>query len=131
MSILDSFYKVQLGTNIPYLNISNYGLTFNKAVLEIMGRPEFVDVFLDEKGKRLAIVSSSSSSSIPFCHSKTNCANARINNKEFARKLFSVMHWQYKNVSYKVQGVWISEESVLVFNMEKATRNIASSKLNS
>ncbi|MCR5091565.1 MAG: hypothetical protein K6B51_02565 [Bacilli bacterium] len=128
MDLLDGFTQVALGNNSPSVSISNYGLTFNKVVLDTMAKPSYVDLFLDEKGKRLAIRGTETSTSVPFCVSKSNGVNARINNKEFARKLFGLMGWEYRNVSYRVPGEWHSNEGVFIFDLNAATVNSSSVK---
>ena len=128
MSVLDAFKKISLNSSASAVSISNYGLTFNKAVLERMGSPKFVDLFLDEGGKRLAIKQANSETGIPFSTSNERRVNARINNKEFARKLFELMGWEYRNVSYKVLGEWLDDEQIFVFNFMQATENVSTSK---
>lgn len=128
MNVLDAFKKVSLNSSASAVSISNYGLTFNKAVLERMGSPKFVDLFLDESGKRLAIKQSDSETGIPFSTSNERKVNARINNKEFARKLFELMGWEYRNVSYKVLGEWFDDEKIFVFDLNQATENVSTSK---
>lgn len=123
MSLLDGFNQVPLGSNSPAVSISNYGLTFNKSVLDTMSKPDYVDLFLNESSKCIAIRGTNSTTSVPFCVSKSNGVNARVNNKEFARKLFKLMEWEYRNVSYRVPGEWHSEEGVFIFNMNEAVEN--------
>lgn len=128
MNFLDAFQKVNLNSNVPAVSISNYGLTFNKAVLERMDSPKHVDLFIDKNGKRLAIKQSDSPSGIPFSTSNSKKVNARINNKEFARRLFELMGWEYKSISYKVSGEWHEEEQIFVFDLNHATENAPANK---
>lgn len=120
MNILDSFTKVNLSNNSPAVTISSYGLTFNKTVVDTMASPDYVILFLDEENKRLAIQCSDNSQDIPFCINKSNRVNARINNKDFARKLFRIMEWFMDGRSYRVPGTWYPEQKVYVFDIKDA-----------
>lgn len=128
MNILDSFKKINLNSNGPSVSISSYGLTFNKTVVETMSLPDYVILLLDEDSKRIAIQASVNSEDIPFCINKSNRVNARINNKEFARKLFKLMDWELSDGSYRVAGTWYSEEKVYIFNLKEAELNITPNK---
>ena len=128
MNILDNFKKVNLNSNGPSVSISSYGLTFNKTVVDTMSLPNYVVLLLDEENKRLAIQSSENSEDIPFCINKSNRVNARINNKEFARKLFKMMDWDISNGSYRVPGTWYPNEKVYIFDIKDAELNIISNK---
>lgn len=125
MSLLDSFKKVNLPGSAQSVSISSYGLTFNKSAVETLGLPAYVELFLDEEGKRLALVASQSSENIPFCINKSNKINARINNKEFARKLYALMGWDLSNDTFRCYGVWHQEEKVLIFNLSECEKIVA------
>jgi len=128
MGILQGFEKISLNSNAPAVSISNYGLTFNKAIVDTMHGPDFIDLLLDESGKRIAIKVSHEQTSIPFCINKSNLINARINNKELSRRLFSIMGWEYRPTSYKVIGEWHSNEQVFIFDLNSAIENLSMSK---
>jgi len=123
MELLQGFQKVNLNNNSPAVSVSNYGLTFNKAVVDTMRGPDYIDLLLDEQGKRIAIKPSNEETSIPFCINKSNIVNARINNKDFSRRLFNLMGWEYCPTSYKVLGEWYSEEQVFIFDLKSAVEN--------
>lgn len=123
MALLDMFKKVDLSNSAPTVSISQYGLTFNKSSVEILDSPKRVDLFLDSNGKRLAVIATDSSTGIPFCSDQLTRTNPRINNKEFARQLYSLMGWEEKNVSYRVVGVWHDDEKIFIFNLADAVKN--------
>ena len=89
-----------------------------------MSLPNYVVLLLDEDSKRIAIQASENREDIPFCVNKSNRVNARINNKDFARKLFKLMNWELSDGSYRVAGTWYSEEKVFIFNLKEAELNI-------
>ena len=128
MGILDSFKKVNLNNAGPLMTISPYGLTFNKTVVETMSFPNFVILFFDEGEKRIAIQTSQDKSDIPFCANKSNKINARINNKEFARKIYKMMNWNFSDGSYRVPGIWYSDENVFIFDIKEAEMNASNDK---
>lgn len=128
MNILDSFKKINLNNSGPSVSISSYGLTFNKSVVETMSLPNYVVLLLDEESKRIAIQASNNSEDIPFCINKSNRVNARINNKEFARKLFKLMDWELSDGSYRVPGTWYPDEKVYIFDIKEAELNVAPNK---
>lgn len=121
MALLDEFKKVELNNNAPSVSISQYGLTFNKTSVELLGSPKYVNLYLDAPKKRLAIVASESAA-IPFCLNNDGKCNPRINNKEFSRQLFALMGWEDKTVSYRVIGEWHDDEKIFIFNLLDAIR---------
>lgn len=128
MNILDSFKKINLNSNGPSVSISSYGLTFNKTVVDTMSLPDYVVLLLDEDSKRIAIQASANPEDIPFCINKSNRVNARINNKEFARKLFKLMGWELSDGSYRVVGTWYPDDKVYIFDLKEAELNITPNK---
>lgn len=128
MSILSNFRKVNLSGNAPFVTISSYGLTFNKTVLEKMSYPDYVSLYIDTPNNLIAIQSVDDSTEIPFCISKSNRVNARINNKEFARILLGLLRTTDMSTSFKVPGTWYSEEKVFVFDMKEAQKLINQDK---
>ena len=128
MNILDSFKKINLNSSGPAVSISSYGLTFNKTVVETMSLTNYVVLLLDETSKRIAIQASENSEDIPFCVNKSNRVNARINNKEFARKLFKLMDWELSDGSYRVVGTWYPDDKVYIFDLKEAELNITQNK---
>ncbi len=128
MNILENFKKINLNSNGPAVSISSYGLTFNKTVVDTMSLPDYVVLLLDEDSKRIAIQASVNPEDIPFCINKSNRVNARINNKEFARKLFKLMGWELSDGSYRVVGAWYPDDKVYIFDLKEAELNITPSK---
>ena len=128
MNILDGFKKINLSNSGPAVSISSYGLTFNKTVVETMSLPNYVVLLLDEESKRIAIQASDNSEDIPFCINKSNRVNARINNKEFVRKLFKLMNWDLTEGSYRVPGTWYADEKVYIFDIKEAELIVTSNK---
>ncbi len=128
MNILDGFKKINLSNSGPAVSISSYGLTFNKTVVETMSLPNYVVLLLDEESKRIAIQASDNSEDIPFCINKSNRVNARINNKEFVRKLFKLMNWDLTEGSYRAPGTWYADEKVYIFDIKEAELIVTSNK---
>lgn len=130
MALLDAFEKIDLNNTEPYVSVSQYGLTFNKSSVEILGYPKRVDLFLDAPGKRIAVVATDSPVGTPFCSDQQGRINPRINNKEFSRRLYSLMEWEDKTVSYRAIGEWHEEEKLFIFNLRDAAKIQISQKSN-
>ena len=47
MSILDSFVSYNFNAGVPYVSITNNGMTFNKAVVIKLGYPRHVVLLVD------------------------------------------------------------------------------------
>lgn len=131
MSILQSFKKVNLNGAAPFMTISAYGLTFNKTVLEKMSYPDYVSLFADYPNYLLAIQTTDDPTEIPFCISKSNRVNARINNKDFARLLLGLLGTRDEQVSFKAPGVWHPEEKVFVFDLKEAQKIVSPNRTES
>ena len=54
MSMLENFKPFNFNEGVPYVSITNNGITFNKSVVIKLDYPEFVVLLIDENSKRIA-----------------------------------------------------------------------------
>ena len=55
MSLLDNFKPFNFNEGVPYVSITNNGMTFNKSVIMKLEYPERVRLLIDEETKRIAV----------------------------------------------------------------------------
>lgn len=120
---LSHFKPIIFGESKPYISLTSAGLTFNKETVQIIGKPAYVVLLIDEPGKRLAIQSASKNDeySISFLKSKTSkVLSVRLNSKELMNTLTKLMNWNLKINSYKIYGKVIANPQAIIFDLKKA-----------
>ena len=85
MSILDSFVSYNFNAGVPYVSITNNGMTFNKAVVIKLGYPRHVVLLVDAEGKRVAVQAcdDTTPNSVAFYkEKKSNVISVRWNGRD-------------------------------------------------
>ena len=118
--MLENFKKVNLTSGLPYVSITDNGMTFSKNAVIKMGRPKHVILLLNEEDKMIAIQISDGNEegTIQFARNTKNI-NVRINNKDFLNTLSRLMEWDLKKEGYRVLGDWYEKEQVMIFDLTK------------
>lgn len=120
--MFEKFKKVNLTTGLPYLSITDNGVTFSKSVIVKMGKPSFVELLMNEDDKQIAVrvCNKDEDGAIQFVkNAKT--VNVRWNNRDFLNTLSKMMDWNLKEEGYRVLGDWYDSEQAMLFDLTKAT----------
>ena len=119
--MLEGFKKVNLTSGLPYVSITENGMTFSKNAVIKMGKPKNVVLLINEEKKMIAvkICDTNEEGSIQFFKS-IRSINVRINNKDFIYTLSRLMNWNIKEEGYRVLGDWYENEKVMIFDLTKA-----------
>jgi len=120
--MLEKFKKVNLTAGLPYVSITDNGMTFSKNAVVKMGKPKYVVLLINEDDKMIAIqiCDENEESAIQFAKN-TKSINVRINNKDFLNTLSRLMNWDLKEEGYRVLGEWYESEQVMIFDLTKVT----------
>lgn len=120
--MLEKFKKVNLTTGLPYMSITDNGITFSKNAVVKMGRPNYVVLLMNDDDKQIAIkvCDKEEESAIQFAKS-VKVINVRWNNKDFLNTLSKLMSWDLKEEGYRVLGEWYDNEQAMLFDLTKAT----------
>lgn len=118
---IGKFKKVNLTTGLPYMSVTDNGMTFSKSAVIKMNKPSYVELLLNEDDKQLAIraCDKSEEGSIAFAKSAKS-TNVRMNNKDFLNTLSRMMGWDLKESGYRVSGEWFEQEQIMLFDMKQA-----------
>lgn len=120
--MLEKFKKVNLTAGLPYVSITDNGMTFSKNAVVKMGKPKYVVLLINEDDKMIAIqiCDENEESAIQFAKN-IKSINVRINNKDFLNTLSRLMNWELKEEGYRVLGDWYESEQVMIFDLTKGT----------
>ena len=119
--MLEGFKKVNLTSGLPYVSITDNGITFSKNAVIKMGKPKNVVLLMNEEKKMIAvqICDANEEGSIQF-FKNIKSINVRINNKDFIYTLSRLMNWNIKEEGYRILGDWYENEQVMIFDLTKA-----------
>ena len=119
--MLEGFRKVNLTSGLPYVSITDNGITFSKNAVIKMGKPKNVVLLMNEEKKMIAIqiCDANEEGSIQF-FKNIKSINVRINNKDFIYTLSRLMNWNIKEEGYRILGDWYENEQVMIFDLTKA-----------
>ena len=121
MNRWEGFKKVNLTSGLPYVSITDNGITFSKNAVIKMGKPKNVVLLMNEEKKMIAvqICDANEEGSIQF-FKNIKSINVRINNKDFIYTLSRLMNWNIKEEGYRILGDWYENEQVMIFDLTKA-----------
>ena len=120
MGILDGFKQINVVTGKPTITITKNGLTFSKNAVYKLELCEFVNLYLNEQKKVLAV---------QYCAEKTNMSIqfarddkdfVRWNNQDFLQMIDKLMGWDHTRNKYKIVGEYYSDEKLLYFDLNLA-----------
>lgn len=108
---------------VPYVSITNNGLTFNKSVIMKMNYPSSVKLLIDAENKQIAIQTcdEEEEKSVQFYKQKPNgVLSVRWNAKDLLNTISRIMEWNLKERVYRVNGVCMPEYSLMLFDLNEA-----------
>ncbi len=120
--MFENFKKINLTTGLPYISITNNGITFSKSSVIKMGKPSYVVFLISEEEKKIAvqICDKEEESAVQFFRNTKNM-NVRINNKDFLNSLSRLMNWNLEEEGYRILGEWYDSEKAMLIDLTKAT----------
>ena len=125
--MFEEFETFKFNEGIPSISVTKNGLTFSKGVVMKMGYPEFVQLLIDKSGKQIAVKScdENEENATSFCSpekkAKSNVISIRWNQKDLLNTISTMMEWDLKNESYKIEGIYYASENAVLFDLKKAT----------
>ncbi len=123
MPILDSFISYNFSAGVPYISITNNGITFNKAVVIKLDYPKHVVLLIDAESKRIAIqvCDNTTPNSVAFYkEKKSNVISVRWNGRDLLNTIQEITGWDLKQSSYRVDGVFLKDENAILFDLKQA-----------
>ncbi len=124
MSILDGFKTFNFKEGVPYVSVTNNGITFNKAVVMKLNYPNYVVLLIDDNSRRIALQAcdENTENSVAFYKpKKSNVVSVRWNGRDLLNTIMSMMDWNLEKESFRTEGELIQEEQAMIFDLNKAS----------
>jgi hypothetical protein len=123
MMDLSNFSVFDFKEGVPYVSITSNGLTFNKSVIMKLHYPEFVILLINNESKQIAVQAcdETNEKAVQFYKEKANgVISVRWNAKDLINTISRMCEWDLSQVSYRVNGVLIPEQSLMLFDLTDA-----------
>ena len=120
---LSNFKTFDFSEGVPYVSITNNGITFNKSVIMKMKYPAYVRLLINETDKQIAVQTCDEhdDKSVQFYKEKSNgVLSVRWNAKDLINTISRICDWDLSQPSYRVNGILISEMKLMLFDLNEA-----------
>ena len=120
---LSNFKTFDFSEGVPYVSITNNGITFNKSVIMKMKYPAYVRLLINETDKQIAgqTCDEHDDKSVQFYKEKSNgVLSVRWNAKDLINTISRICDWDLSQLSYRVNGILISEMKLMLFDLNEA-----------
>lgn len=124
---LSKFKAFDFSEGVPYASITTNGMTFNKAVIMKLGYPNHVKLLIDEENMQMVVqvCSEQDDKSVQFYKEKANgVLSVRWNARDLMNTISRITGWDLKKFSYRVDGVLIQEQNLMLFDMKNAVTQV-------
>lgn len=124
MSMLEGFSAFDFSEGVPYASFTQNGITFNKSVTLKLGEPEYARFLINADTKQVAVQAceAGEKNATVFYRPKASGAlSVRWNARDLLNTLERIMGWNFKEVSYRADGILLENERAIVFDLAKAT----------
>jgi len=124
MFLLEGFTAFNFNEGVPYVSVTNNGVTFNKAVVMKLGYPAHVVLLINDNTKQIALLpcdESVENATTFYKEKESKVISVRWNGKDLLNTLQAMMGWDLKRESYKIDGVLLKNENAMLFDFTKAS----------
>lgn len=124
---LTKFKTFDFSEGVPYISITNNGITFNKSVIMKMKYPAYVKLLINEDERQIAVQSceENEEKAVQFYKEKSNrILSVRWNAKDLINTISRLCNWDLKQNSYRINGVLIPELNLMLFDLNDAIEMI-------
>lgn len=121
--VLENFKTYTVTSGLPTMTVSNYGVSFSKAAVVRLGKPEYAKLLINSEEKIFAVQVSNEfdeDANVFYRKKSNNVITARWNSKELLQMISKMMVWDLEEASYKIAGEYYPEESAILFDMKRA-----------
>ena len=122
--MLEGFSAFDFSEGVPYASYTQNGITFNKSVTLKLGEPEYAKFLINADTKQVAVQAceAGEKNATVFYRPKASGAlSVRWNVRDLLNTLERIMGWNFKEVSYRADGILLENERAIVFDLAKAT----------
>lgn len=118
--MLEGFKPFELMTGSAVLSVTNNGLSFNKNVINKMGRPEYIRFMINASTKQLAIQKTDENDTVgvQFVRKSSDNRNGvRYNNRDLENTIATLMEWNLSTKTYRIDGIYQEDDHAMIFNL--------------
>lgn len=120
MRMREGFHPVHFVTGRAFMSLTSSGLGFNKISVLKMGSPKFIQFFINEEDKQLAIREASGDNEFAkrFVYDGMNIKNGvRYHNKDFEESIANMMGWDLTTKKYRIDGEFDRSDDTMYFDL--------------
>lgn len=124
MSILDNFSAFDFSEGVPYVSVTQNGLTFNRAVTLKLGCPEYVRFLINADEKLVAVQACNEqdkNATVFYRPKNSGALSVRWNARDLLNTLERITGWRLKENGYRTDGLLLRDENAILFDLSKAT----------
>ncbi len=124
MSMLEGFSAFDFSEGVPYASFTQNGITFNKSVTLKLGEPEYARFLINADAKQVAVQACEAdekNATVFYRPKASGVLSVRWNARDLLNTLERIMGWNFKEVSYRADGILLENERAIVFDLSKAT----------
>ena len=124
MTMLEGFKPFNFSEGVPYVSITNNGMTFNKSVVMKLDYPEQVVLLIDNETQRIAIqvCSPDTPNAAPFYkEKKNNVISVRWNGRDLLNTIQAMMGWDLSKGGFRIEGTLLKADHAMLFDLNAAT----------
>ena len=124
MSVLEGFSAFDFSEGVPYASFTQNGVTFNKAVTLKLGEPEYARFLINPDTQQVAVQACDAdekNATVFYRPRASGALSVRWNARDLLNTLERMMGWNFKDVGYRADGVFLKDERAIVFDLSKVT----------
>lgn len=126
MGRLDSFELIRGNSELPFISLSKYGITFSKSALELLDLAEHVHIYIDRKNRQFAVQPCKQDvNSVTLVKNRESAVRnhkvpfVRWSNRSLLRTLEQMSGLSIQDQVIRVNGVYYEDENVIIFDLSK------------
>ena len=128
--MLEGFEVMSPFVGAPSMSVNNTGLAFNKATVEKLKQPEYVQIMINRSLRLIAIKvcgQEDSGSRMFLKRGRDSKQGVRWNNYDLKSEISDLMNWNLIDEGKKIKGEYSAEDNAIIFDLKDAiplpTRN--------
>ena len=124
--MLEGFVKIPILKGNSFMSVTENGLHFSGKAVFNMQKANYVQFFLNESTKQIAIqkCNKNSEDAISFFRSEKNLKNGvHFNNSEILQMICDMMEWNLEEFNFRIEGIFIEESQAMTFDLNNAKKS--------
>ena len=116
MTMLEGFKPFNFSEGVPYVSITNNGMTFNKSVVMKLDYPEQVVLLI-----AIQVCSPDTPNAASFYkEKKNNVISVRWNGRDLLNTIQAMMGWDLSKGGFRIEGTLLKADHAMLFDLNAA-----------